>query len=111
MLDILAPGGKYYSSTDKNPLTINDIKLENLCAVTEYARDYGVYTNAGETAGLAFNKEDYKVDPSASRKIESKYYRTREQFKADNPEVSDLGASKLQGFKEMIFQYLIFLLL
>lgn len=111
LLDILAPGGKYYFRTDKSPLTINDIKLENLCAVTEYVRDHGVYANAGETAGLAFNKEDYKVDPSASRKLDSKYYRTWEQFKAEHPGVSELGASKLQGFEEMIFQYLIFLLL
>ena len=111
MLDILAPGGKFYFRTDKSPLTITDIKLENLCAVTEYVRDHGVYANAGETAGLAFNKEDYKVDPSASRKLDSKYYRTWEQFKAEHPEISELGASKLQGFEEMIFQYLIFLLL
>ena len=111
MLDILAPGGKYYFGLDKNPLTIHDIKLENLCAVTEYVRDHGVYPNAGETAGMHFNKEDYKVDPSASRKIESKYYRTWEQFKAEYPEVSDLGEPKLQGLEDMLFQYLIFLLL
>ncbi|MDO9534624.1 MAG: uroporphyrinogen decarboxylase family protein [Bacillota bacterium] len=111
MLDVLAPGGKYFFSTDKNPLTIKDIKLENYCAVTEYIRDNGVYSNAGETAGLAFNRDDYKVDPSASRKLESKYYRTWENYKAQNPKVSDLGESKLQGFEEMIFQYLMFLLL
>jgi len=111
MLDVLAPGGKYYFGLDKNPLTINDIKFENLCAVTEYIRDNGIYSNAGETAGLAFNKDDYKVDPSASRKFESKYYRTWEDYKTLNPKVSDLGESKLQGFEELIFQYLIFLLL
>ncbi len=111
MLDILAPGGKYFFNLDKNPLTIKDIKLENLCAVTEYIRDHGAYSNAGETAGLAFNKDDYKVDPSTRRKLESKYYRTWDDYKAINTQVSDLGAPKLQGFEEMLFQYLVFLLL
>lgn len=111
MLDLLAPGGKYLFNLDKNPLTINDIKLENLSAVTEYIRDHGVYSNAGEVAGLAFNKDDYKVDPSSHRKLESKYYRTWEDYKAENPQVSDLGKQKLQGFEETIYQYLVFLLL
>jgi len=110
MLDVLAPGGKYFFNLDKNPLTIKDIKLENLCAVTEYIRDHSAYSNAGETAGMAFNKDDYRVDPAAARKLESKYYRTWEDYKAQNPQVSDLGRLKLQGFEEMIFQYLVFLL-
>lgn len=111
MLDVLAPGGKYIFSLDKRPLLINDIKLENLCAVAEYVRDNALYSNHGEASGMKFNKEDYKVDPSASRKLESKYYRTWEQFKLRYPHVSDLASSKLQGNEEIVFQYLIFLLI
>jgi hypothetical protein len=108
-LDILAPGGKYIFGFDKSPLLFSDINLENLCAVVETVRDYGVYTYAGETAGMVFKKEDYKAEPS--RKLESKYFKTWDQYKALNPEVSDFGESKLQSLEETIFQYLMFLLL
>jgi len=108
-IDILAPGGKYVFGFDKNPLLLDDINMENLCAVAETVRDYAVYSNPGETAGMAFNKEDYKAEPS--RKLESKYYKTWEEYKALNPEVSDFGASKLQGLEETVFQYLMYLLM
>ncbi|ADL07554.1 uroporphyrinogen decarboxylase family protein [Thermosediminibacter oceani] len=107
-IDILAPGGKYIFNFDKTPLLYGDIKLECLCAVAETVRDYAVYSNAGETAGMVFNKEDYKVEPS--RKFESKYYKTWEQYKALNPEVSDFGRPKLENLEETIFHYLMFLL-
>jgi len=58
---------------------------------------------------MAFNKEDYKAEPS--RKLESKYYKTWEEYKALNPEVSDFGASKLQGLEETVFHYLMYLLI
>ncbi|SNS37114.1 Uroporphyrinogen decarboxylase (URO-D) [Anaerovirgula multivorans] len=109
MVDILAPGGKYVFGLDKHPLSIGDVNMENFCAVAEYVRDYAVYSNIGETAGLQFNKEDYKVLPS--RRLESKYFKRWDQYKVENPRVSDFGAPKLQGYEEMIFQYLIFLLL
>jgi hypothetical protein len=108
-IDALAPGGKYIFGFDKNPLLLTDINVENLCAVAETVRDYGVYTNAGETAGMVFKKEDYKAEPS--RKLESKYFKTWDQYKALNPEVSDFGELKLQGLEETVFQYVIYLLL
>ncbi|MEW9122623.1 MAG: uroporphyrinogen decarboxylase family protein [Thermotaleaceae bacterium] len=109
MIDVMAPGGKYIFSLDKQPLTINDIKMENLCAVAEYVRDYAVYSNAGETAGMEFNQAEYK--PLPSRKLESKYFKTWELYREQNPNVSDFGAPKLQGYEEMLFQYLMFLLI
>ncbi|MCR4431048.1 MAG: uroporphyrinogen decarboxylase [Tepidanaerobacteraceae bacterium] len=108
-VDILAPGGKYIFGFDKDPLLLSDINLENLCAVAETVRDYAVYSNPGETAGMVFNKNDYKAEPS--RKIESKYYKTWEEYKALNPEVSDFGAPKLQGLEEAIFNYIMYLLM
>lgn len=55
------------------------------------------------------SKEDYKAEPS--RKLESKYFKTWDQYKALNPEVSDFGELKLQGLEETVFQYVIYLLL
>lgn len=107
-LDILAPGGKYIFAFDKSPLLFSDINIDCLIAVAETARDYGIYNNAGDSAGLAFNKDDYKVLPS--RKLESKYYKTWDQYKALNPEVSDFGAAKLQDLEDTVFQYIMFLL-
>ncbi len=111
LIDIMAPGGKFYFSPDKVPLMSSDFNLDNLCALGEFVRDYGVYSNPGEQAGMIFNQEDYRVDPSASRKLESKYFTTWEQFKAQNPEISDHGRDKLQQMEEQMFQYMIYLLL
>ncbi len=108
-LDILAPGGKYIFGFDKNPLLFSDISLENLKAVTETARDYGVYTNAGDTAGLAFRKEDYRAIPWSMPK--SKYYTSWEDFRAENPEVSEFGKPRIQGLENTVFNYLVYLLL
>lgn len=41
LIDILAPGGKYYFTFDKMPLTVDSVNVENLQAVLEY-----VHTNA-----------------------------------------------------------------
>ena len=108
LVDILAPGGKYMFALDKGPLTLNDINMENLCAVTEFVRDYAVYANPGEVSGLEFCKEDYKVPPS--RSFSSKYYQTWEQYKALHPEISPWGESKLQSLEELMFHHLLFLL-
>ncbi|KPU44398.1 uroporphyrinogen decarboxylase (URO-D) [Oxobacter pfennigii] len=108
LIDILAPGGKYIFGLDKVFITIKDVNMENFCAVTEFVRDYGVYENAGETAGIEFNKEDYKV--LASRKIESQYYPSWEEYKAIHPNVSDFGKEKMEALDEVLFQYLAFLL-
>jgi len=109
LIDTLAPGGKFLFSLDKNPISINDINMDSFNAVAETVRDYGVYSNAGETAGMQFNKDDYKASPS--RKLESKYFKTWDQYKEAHPKVSDFGEPKLQGYEEALFQFLMFLLL
>ncbi|KPU42318.1 uroporphyrinogen decarboxylase (URO-D) [Oxobacter pfennigii] len=109
IIDIMAPGGKYIFTWDKNPLTINDINIDNLVALTDFVRDYAVYQNPGQKAGMEFNTEDYKIAPS--KKLESKYFTTWDQFKSSHPEVSDLGEPKLQGLEERVFQFLMYLLL
>ena len=104
LIDILAPGGRYIFTTDKSPLILDDINLENYCAVTEFVRDYAVYDNAGELSGLVFNKDDYKAHTSA-RKIESKYLTDWQNFDAEDKRII-----KLQGLENVLFDYLIGLL-
>ncbi|MFZ7120518.1 MAG: hypothetical protein ACOWWH_06175 [Eubacteriaceae bacterium] len=108
-IDILAPGGKYIFSFDKIPLVLGDLNMEKLCAVAETVRDYGEYSNAGEQVRTVVKKEDYTALPS--RSIESKYYKTWDQYKVGNPEVSDFAAPKLQGFEEMLFSFIASLLM
>jgi hypothetical protein len=108
LIDILAPGGKYIFGFDKNIITANSLKLENLMAVTEYVRDNGKYDNAGETAGAAFKQEDYKVEPWGE--IESRYLSTKEQYKAANGLLTDVACAKLRSFDRTIFDFFIRLL-
>jgi len=108
-IDIMAPGGKFMFDFDKGPLFLNDINLENLCAVTETVRDYAVYSNPGETAGMAFNKEDYKM--ASMPTFKSKYYKTWEEYKALHPKVSDFAREKLQGLEEAMFSFVTNLLI
>lgn len=108
-LDALAPGGKYIFGFDKNPLMFGDIKLENLVATVETVRDYGVYKNAGATAGDVFRKEDYA--PTNYDMPPSKYYKAWSAYKAENPEASDFAAPKLQAYETQVFKYLMYLLL
>lgn len=108
-LDILAPGGKYIFGFDKNPLMLNDINIENLKAVVETVRDYGVYTDAGDTAGIDFRKEDYTLSEWSMPK--SKYYSSWEDYKSNNLGVSEFGKSRIQGLEDRVFNHLIYLLL
>ncbi|AOY77987.1 uroporphyrinogen decarboxylase family protein [Clostridium formicaceticum] len=43
LLDILAPGGKYYFDLDKVAITVDSINVENLKAVLEYIDEKGKY--------------------------------------------------------------------
>ena len=109
LIDILSPGGKYIFGLDKVIITNDSINIENLNAVTEYVRDNAVYTNAGETAGLAFNKEDYTAAPR--RQLESKYYTTIEELMSQRPCLPDYGAAKIQTINDSLFGTLSMLLI
>jgi len=107
-IDTLAPGGKYVFGFDKGPLTAKDINFENLAAVMETVRDYGVYTNPGEQVGDVFKKEDYLAQPH--RPLISQYYSTWSEYKEERPEVSDFAEEKLQSLEEMLFAFIFNLL-
>jgi hypothetical protein len=107
-LDIMMPGGKFIFMFDKNPLTINDVNLENLQAVCETVRDYGVYKNAGEKAGLDFNKSDYTLSNTAS--FTSKYFRTWEQYKEINPLTPESAKQEVMEYEEAVVKFIYWLM-
>ncbi|SNS97732.1 Uroporphyrinogen decarboxylase (URO-D) [Anaerovirgula multivorans] len=43
LIDILAPGGGYMFEFDKSALSMDDVNIDNLIAVTEYVRDHAIY--------------------------------------------------------------------
>lgn len=108
MLDILAPGGRYIFAIDKLIITSGSVNLDNLIAVTDYVHENGKYDNAGQTSGIPYNKEDYKVEPC--KWPESKYYTSAQQYKERNPYITDAGAARLQATDDELFTYLINLL-
>ena len=69
-----------------------------MIAVCETVRDYGVYDNAGENAGLLFNKEDYKHSNLGSFK--SKYYKTWDQYKIQNPETPESAKPTVMSYED-----------
>ena len=86
-LDIMAPGGQYIFGFDKSAITHEDINIENLIAVCDTVREYGVYDNPGTPTGEIFNKNDYKH--SSSPTFESKYYKTWDSYLAEFPYTPD----------------------
>jgi hypothetical protein len=86
-LDIMAPGGQYIFSFDKSPLTHADINIENLIAVCDTVREYGVYSNPGTPSGEVFEKNDYthSVVPGFA----SKYYTPWENYISEFPYTPD----------------------
>ena len=82
-LDIMMPGGQYIFGFDKNALSGGDIVMENLEAVFDTVREYGVYNNAGESTGEVFRREDYTFsDPGP---IESRAYISWEKYRQMYP--------------------------
>lgn len=96
-IDIMAPGGKFIFGFDKNPLIYEDINLENLIAVCETVRDYGVYDNSGDIAGAVFDAADYTH--SDSPEFTSRCYRTWEDYKKLNPETPDSAKSRVEKYE------------
>ena len=107
-LDIMAPGGQYVFTFDKNALALTDINLENLIAVCETVRDYGVYDNPGESTGEVFNKADYKH--SDVPEFDSKYFRSWKKFVEQYPDTPE-EARKIYETAEKTMLETVFLML
>ena len=107
-LDIMAPGGQYVFAFDKVALALSDINLDNLIAVCETVRDYGVYDNAGESTGEVFDKNDYKH--SNVSELISKYYTSWDDFVEKHPGTPENAKSLFQTAEDDMLS-LIFLML
>lgn len=103
-IDILAPGGNYFFGFDKKPLVLADINIDNLAAIADTVRDYGVYSNPGEKVNDVFHKEDYALSPIPE--FTSKYYKTWEQYKAENPNTPDSARKQVERAEFDILKYI-----
>ena len=93
-LDVMAPGGKFIFGFDKSPLVFADVNIDNLAAVCETVKEYGVYDNAGERAGDAFNPADYTHSDAPA--FVSRYYRSWEEYLALYPETPDSARPRVE---------------
>lgn len=110
LLDIMMPGGGYIFGFDKNPLTLSDVNLENLAAVSEFVRDYGVYENAGESFGTPVNVENYAIDKSIEI-IDSKYLFNWDEFKKKNPLTPDSARASFEKYDKDLFDLYMLMLI
>lgn len=62
LLDIMLPGCGYILNTDKVPMNMGDVNLENYRAVSEYLRDNARFEHPGESFGTPLNSENYEID-------------------------------------------------
>lgn len=104
ILDIMMPGGGYQFGFDKGPMTIKDLNMENYNAVAEFVRDYGVYSNAGESFGTPLNSEGFVFDQSA-KPLESKYLFDWEAFRTMYPYTPESAKEKFLALDESMFQF------
>lgn len=102
LVDIMMPGGGYIFNFDKNPLTLDEVNMENLVALTEFLRDYCVYDNPGEAFGTPLNSEGFIVDKSMM-KIKSKYSFDWDNFKKKNPFTPDSAKVNFEKYDKEIF--------
>lgn len=101
-LDIMAPGGQYIFGFDKDPITLADIKLENLAAVCETVRDYGVYENDGTATGEVFRKEDYHHSEVPAFK--SRYYQSWDDYLKYYPNTPDNARALVMAAQDAVFE-------
>ena len=102
-LDIMMPHGKFIFSFDKNALALADVNLDNLAAVCETVRDYGVYDNPSEVAGEQFRKEDYVHSEVAP--FHSKYYKTWEQYLEENPNTPESAKDMVMRLEDEMVKF------
>ncbi|KNZ41596.1 hypothetical protein [Acetobacterium bakii] len=102
-LDIMLPGGGYIFDFDKNPLTMKEVNLESLAALTAFVRDYATYDNAGESFGTPLNSEDFVFDPNLVPKPSSQYLFNWNEFKEQYPLTPDFARVNFERFSEEAF--------
>ena len=110
-LDIMLPGGGYLFSFDKNPLTLGEVNMETLAALTEFIRDYAVYDNAGESFGTPLNSEGFTFDEDAVALPKSKYIADWDDYKARYPLTPDFAKERFDKYNKEVFKFYMNLLI
>ncbi len=109
LLDIMAPGGRYYFDFDKSLISIDSANIGNYTAVTRYIAENSYYSNAGTAAAGDGNAGKKFIDVGEIRPFRSKYYKTWDEYKAKHPkiapELEPIIAEKLQIYEEMLFMF------
>ncbi|MCL1913460.1 MAG: hypothetical protein FWG10_06235 [Eubacteriaceae bacterium] len=110
MLDVLMPGGGYSFDFDKGPLYLGDINFENLIALGETFRDYGVYSNPGGEFGKPINFEGFTIDPSIDVLPKSPYLHDWDSFKSEYPLAPGFAQGQLKQLQKDTFSTIMQLL-
>ncbi|MCL1912299.1 MAG: hypothetical protein FWG10_00095 [Eubacteriaceae bacterium] len=109
LLDIMMPGGGYQFGFDKGAIMASDIPLENYNAIAETIRDYGVYTNAGESFGTPLNTEGFAKDDNPV--LGGKYAFNWDEFKKQYPYTPDSARARFENYYNSMFTYYMTLLM
>ena len=110
-LDIMLPGGGYLFGFDKNPLTLKEVNLETLAALTEYIRDHAAYENPGAAFGTPLNSEGFVYDERLVPKPKSQYLFDWETFKQSYPLTPDFARANFERFSHETFDFYMNLLI
>ena len=110
-LDIMLPGGGYIFGFDKNPLTLKEVNLETLAALTGYIRDHAAYDNPGASFGTPLNSEGFVYDENLVPQPQSQYLFDWDSFKASYPLTPDFARANFERFSKETFAFYMNLLI
>ncbi|MFZ7130840.1 MAG: uroporphyrinogen decarboxylase family protein [Eubacteriales bacterium] len=111
IMDDTMDGGGVVFGFDKGNFVLSNVNIENLNAVLETVRDYGVYCNAGEPSCVApLNSEKFEYDIAQDEVIASKYTFDWNEFEKDYPYAPEITRKRFQKFDEDTMKYYLTLL-
>ncbi|MDI3480402.1 MAG: hypothetical protein PWQ97_57 [Tepidanaerobacteraceae bacterium] len=118
LLDILAPGGKYWFDFDKSVLDLHGNIVENLKSVLQYVYENGRYSESerlGNTQRLGRVDNTDRIISEIDKNIKSKYFTTWEKYKEKHSELEDRPESviseKIKKYEDLMFNFIISLCL
>ncbi|HHX74861.1 MAG TPA: uroporphyrinogen decarboxylase [Firmicutes bacterium] len=106
LLDILAPGGRYFFKLDKALISLDSINPENYRAVLQYVSENATYDNAGEHIAVerTVNRPTVKV-----REIKSKYFPSWDEYKERHPNIDPklepIIKEKLTNYQKIVSRF------
>ena len=105
LLDILAPGGRYWFDFDKGALTPENVNIDNLKAVLKY-----VYENASYPEYQEHTYKDVISTAPESAFSGNRYYQSWEEYRPQHPEITDkavpFAGPVMQSYEDMVFRFI-----